>query len=108
MVEKDVNFYRNIAMKFIETNKTDLVKIYLQHSRTVPDEDKNAVLAFNMCEMDNNKLDVAFIPTRLLPIDMAEKVLDRQKENNENIIYFLLISPLEEQIMEIDIRDLTK
>ena len=77
MAEKDVNFYRNIAMKFIETNKTDLVKIYIQHSRTVPDEDKNAVLAFNLCEMEtNNTIDVAFIPTKLLPVDMAEKVLD--------------------------------
>lgn len=100
--------YRNVALTFINKNKQDLVQIYLQHIKTAPIEDREGVLGINLNEInEKNNVDVAFIPARILPIELANKILERQKENNENIIYFLLITPLEEQILEVDIRSLT-
>ena len=100
--------YRNVALTFINKNKQDLVQIYLQHIKTAPIEDREGVLGINLNEInEKNNIDVAFIPARILPIELANKILERQKENNENIIYFLLITPLEEQILEVDIRSLT-
>jgi len=100
--------YRNVALTFINKNKQELVQIYLQHIKTAPVEDRDGVLGINLNEIiEKNNIDVAFIPARILPIELVNKILARQKENNENIIYFLLITPLEEQILEVDIRSLT-
>ena len=99
--------YRNVALTFINKNKQDLVQIYLQHIKTSSIEDREGVLGINLTEIkEKNNIDVAFIPARILPIELVNKILARQKENDENIIYFLLITPLEEQILEVDIRSL--
>jgi hypothetical protein len=105
---EQIMHYRNVALTFINKNKQELVQIYLQHIKTAPVEDREGVLGINLTEIkEKNNIDVAFIPARILPIELVSKILARQKENNENIIYFLLITPLEEQILEVDIRSLT-
>ena len=38
---------------------------------------------------------------------LLEKINERKTHNDSNIIYLLLITPLEEKIIEIDIRTLT-
>lgn len=99
--------YRNVAITFINKNKQELVQIYIQHIKTAPIEDKEGVLGINLGEIEEkHNIDVAFIPVKVLPVELVNKIRERQKVNNENIIYFLLITPLEEQILEVDIRSL--
>ena len=101
--------YRNTAITFIGNNKKDLASIYLQHSNAtdVPDEDRCGVLGINLVEIeDKNNVDVAFIPIKILHIELVNQINERKKENDENIIYFLLLTPVEEKILEIDIRTL--
>ena len=38
--------------------------------------------------------------------EIQKKIYERMEINNEHIIYFLMITPCEEQILEIDARDL--
>jgi hypothetical protein len=101
--------YRNTALTFIGNNKKELASIYLQHSKSpdVPEEDRDGVLGINLVEIEEkNNVDVAFIPTKLLHIELVNQINERKKENNENVIYFLLLTPVEEKLLEIDIRTL--
>lgn len=103
----DIQKYRNITITFINQYKKDLVSIFLQHSREASDEDRIGVLGINLLGFDiSGKLDVAYLPVRVLGDETQTSILDRIKENDNHIIYFLMITPLEEQIMELDIRDL--
>ena len=102
--EAKVNKYRLLSIKFIESNKKDLMRIYLQHSKS----DGDGVLAINLNEVeDKSNVDVSYIPFTVLPIDLISKVNERKLENNENVIYFLLITPYEEKLIEIDIRTIS-
>lgn len=104
---QDLQKYRNITITFINQYKKDLVSIFLQHSKEASDEDRIGVLGINLLGFDETgKLDVAYLPIRVLGDDTRNRILERIKENDNHIIYFLMLSPLEEQIMELDIRDL--
>ena len=104
---KKIAHYRNVALSFINAHKKDLVSIYLQHIKNAPEEDKLGVLGINMVDMEERQnIDVAFLPMRILHTELVNNILERQKENNENIIYFLMINPIEEKLIEIDIRTL--
>jgi hypothetical protein len=104
---KKIAHYRNVALSFINAHKKDLVSIYLQHIKNAPEEDKLGVLGINMVDMEERQnIDVAFLPMKILHIELVNNILERQKENNENIIYFLMINPIEEKLIEIDIRTL--
>jgi len=95
--------YRNMSVRFIETNRIDLVRIYRQHL----EKDGAGILAINFSEVAEKKnVDVTYILLEILPIDMVEKINERKQQNDSNIIYFLLITPFEEKIIEIDIRTL--
>ena len=99
----DEQKYRLISLKFIETNKTDLIKIYSQHYAT----DGDGILAINFTEFEvKNNIDVSYIPMNILALDIIENIKLRKEVNNENIIYFFLQTPVEEKIIEIDIRSL--
>lgn len=105
--EENLQKYRNITITFINQHKNDLVSIFLQHSREACDEDRIGVLGINLLGFDETgKLDVAYLPVQVLGNDTRNRILERIKENDSHIIYFLMITPLEEQIMELDIRDL--
>jgi hypothetical protein len=103
--EPDFQKYRNITITFINQHKKDLVSIFLQHSREASDEDRIGVLGINLLGFDETtKVDVAYLPVRVLSDESRNSVLERIKENDIHIIYFLMITPLEEQIIELDIR----
>lgn len=104
-VEQNIQKYRNITITFINQHKKDLVSIFLQHSKDASDEDRIGVLGINLLGFDETgKLDVAYLPIHALGEDSKNKILERIKENDIHIIYFLMITPLEEQIIELDIR----
>ena len=114
----------NIALTFINSNKKDLANIYLQHTSLLNvetnDDNDNAdnadnlkvvkrvkgVLCIYLGNIDKNKIDVAFIANKVIPLDIITKINERCLLNDENIIYFILITNLEEKLIEIDIRSL--
>jgi hypothetical protein len=99
----DEQKYRLISLKFIETNRIDLIRIYSQHYAT----DGEGILAINFTEFElKNNVDVSYIPMDILALDIIENIKLRKEVNNENIIYFFLQTPVEEKIIEIDIRSL--
>jgi hypothetical protein len=101
MSEEQIQKYRLFALKFIENNKNDLYKIYLEHSKT----DIYGILLINISEVElKNNVNVSYVPIDILDIDIAEKINERKIQNDDNIIYIFLITPVEEQIIEIDIR----
>ena len=104
MSEEQILKYRNMAVKFIETNKTNLINIYLQHYKT----DGAGILLINFHEVElKSNVDVSYINNEILDADILEKINERKIHNDDNIIYFFLITPVEEKIIEIDIRTLS-
>lgn len=104
MSEEQILKYRNMAVKFIETNKTNLINIYLQHYKT----DGAGILLINFPEVElKSNVDVSYINNEILDDDILEKINERKIHNDDNIIYFFLITPVEEKIIEIDIRTLS-
>lgn len=96
--------YRNIALKFINNNKSNLISIYVKHFQT----DGDGILLLNMFEIEEKQnVDVSYIKNEIIDKDLLEKINERKINNNENIIYLLLITPIEEKIIEIDIRTLS-
>ena len=99
----------NIALTFINSNKKDLANIYLQHTSLLNvetnDDNDNAdnadnlkvvkrvkgVLCIYLGNIDKNKIDVAFIANKVIPLDIITKINERCLLNDENIIYFMLI-----------------
>lgn len=100
--------YRNIALSFINSNKKNLVAIYMQHTNDVDEEYKKAILVIDLSKItpENGNIDVSFVPLQYLDSEIVSRIEERKTENNQNIIYFLLVTPLEKQIIEIDIRSL--
>ena len=120
----------NIALTFINSNKKDLANIYLQHTsllnadthdnnnndNAVDNADNSdnlkgvkrvkGILCIYLGNIDKNKIDVAFIANKVIPLDIITKINERCLLNDENIIYFILITNLEEKLIEIDIRSL--
>ena len=101
----DEQKYRSLSIKFIENNRIELIRIYSQHYKTEGD----GILAINFTEIESkNNVDVSYIPMNILAIDIVENIKLRKEVNNENIIYFFLQTPVEEKIIEIDIRSLVE
>ena len=99
-----IDKYRNIAVQFINNNKTNLIRIYMQHFTT----DGDGILLINLFEIDTKKnVDVSFVKNEILDNDLLEKINERKTHNDNNIIYLLLVTPVEEKIIEIDIRTLS-
>ena len=99
----DEQKYRSLSIKFIENNRIELIRIYSQHYKS----DGDGILAINFSEIESkNNVDVSYIPMNILAIDIVENIKLRKEVNNENIIYFFLQTPVEEKIIEIDIRSL--
>ena len=102
MTEQKIELYRGTAIRFIEKNAKDLSQIYLTHRKT-----EDGVLGINLTDIDTtNNIDVAYIPLNILPEELVKTINDLKEINSENIIYFLLITPFEEKIVELDIRTL--
>lgn len=104
MSDQQIELYRRTALKFIESNSKDLIRIYLANR-----EQEKGILAINLSDIDTtNNIDVAYMPLNILPEELLKIISDRTEINNENIVYFLLITPYEEKVVEFDIRTLNE
>jgi len=107
MSEEDINKYRQISLKFIELNKSNLINIYLKHLNGTEENEGEGVLFINLNEYEKNKkIDVSFVVLNILSDELIKKLDECKEKNNEYIIYFILITPYEEKIIEIDSRTL--
>ena len=108
MSEVDILKYREMTIQFITNNKQNLVSIYLKHSKGNEENEGEGILLINFNDFDTtNKIDVSFIALKLLADELINEINKCKESNNENIIYFLLMTPYEDKIIEIDIRTLT-
>ena len=108
MSESDIIKYREMTVQFINNNKQNLVSIYLKHSKGNEENEGEGILLINFIDFDKtNKIDVSFIALKLLADELINEINKCKETNNENIIYFLLMTPYEDKIIEIDIRTLT-
>jgi hypothetical protein len=108
MSEEDIHKYREMTVQFINNNKQNLVSIYLKHSKGNEENEGEGILLINFNDFEkNNKIDVSFIALKLLSNEFITEINKCKEINNEHIIYFLLITPYEDKIIEIDIRTLT-
>jgi hypothetical protein len=107
MSEIDINKYRDMSIQFINTNKQNLVNIYLKHTNGSEENEGEGILLINFNDFEKlNKIDVSFISIKLLSDDFMNEINKCKENNDENIIYFLLMTPYEDKIIEIDIRTL--
>jgi hypothetical protein len=107
MSEVDILKYRDMSIQFITNNKQNLISIYLKHSKGTEENEGEGVLLINFNEFDKtNKIDVSFIALKLLSDEIIKEINKCKETNNENIIYFLLTTPFEDKIIEIDMRTL--
>lgn len=107
MSEEDINKYRQISLKFIELNKSNLINIYLKHLNGTEENEGEGVLFINLNEYEKNKkIDVSFVVLNILSDGLIKKLDECKEKNDEHIIYFILITPYEEKIIEIDSRTL--
>ena len=107
MCETDILKYREMTIQFINNNKQNLVSIYLKHSKGNEENEGEGILLINFSDFDKtNKIDVSFIALKLLSNEFINEINKCKETNNENIIYFLLMTPYEDKIIEIDIRTL--
>ncbi len=119
MSEVDILKYRDIALYFINNNKQNLISIYLKHSKDDKDKEKDkekeknneceGILLIDLNNFDfdkKNKIDVSYIELKLLDKKVIKEINKCKENNNENIIYFVLVTPFEYKIVEIDIRTL--
>ena len=103
MSEEDINKYRQISLKFIELNKSNLINIYLKHLNGTEENEGEGVLFINLNEYEKNKkIDVSFVVLNILSDELIKKLDECKEKNDEYIIYFILITPYEEKIIEID------
>ena len=107
MSEEDINKYRQISLKFIELNKSNLINIYLKHLNGTEENEGEGVLFINLNEYEKTqKIDVSFVVLNILSDELIKKLDECKEKNDEYIIYFILITPYEEKIIEIDSRTL--
>lgn len=107
MSDVDIIKYREMTIQFINNNKQNLVSIYLKHSKGNEENEGDGILLinFNNFEVTQN-IDVSFIALKILSDELLNELNKCKERNNENIIYFLLMTPFEDKIIEIDIRTL--
>ena len=102
----NITKYRQMALKFIEINKQNLVGIYLKHSKGTEENEGNGILVISLNETNN--INVSFLPFTFMNIELCNEIykLKETNNNNENIIYCQLDTPYEHNLIEIDIRTL--
>ena len=106
--EEETEKYRRMIINFINGNKYSIAKIYLSHL----EQDGVGIIVINLIETiyekgKNYNVDVIFIKEEAVPPELLAKVNERREVNNSNIVYILMSTPAEQQIVELDIRNLT-
>ncbi len=92
----------NTLINFINNRKKELSEIYIQNF----DRFGDGVLMLRINSASNN-VDVCYAKLEFLVESFKDKIIERKKENNSNIIYFYLDlgNDNDSKIIEIDIRD---
>ena len=92
---------KSLIISFINKNIKMLCDIYLKHYKI----DGFGTLYFRM-NSETTNVDVLYLKWSDIHIDSQKNILERKKENSDNIIYFIILDNEEkETIIEIDIRD---
>ena len=107
--EEIEKFQMELALQFINNNKTGLLEIYLKHSRGTAENEGEGILIINLKEdvLKSNNVDVSYAPYSCLPTELTSQFLKLKEENaNEHIIYIMVTSIYANQIIQIDIRTL--
>ena len=107
--EEIEKFQMELALQFINNNKTGLLEIYLKHSRGTAENEGEGILIINLKEnvLKSNNVDVSYAPYSCLPTELTSQFLKLKEENdNEHIIYIMVTSIYTNQIIQIDIRTL--
>ena len=107
--EEIEKFQMELALQFINNNKSGLLEIYLKHSRGTAENEGEGILIINLKEnvLKSNNVDVSYAPYSCLPTELTSQFLKLKEENdNEHIIYIMVTSIYTNQIIQIDIRTL--
>jgi multidrug efflux pump subunit AcrA (membrane-fusion protein) len=97
----------SLALNFIETNKKGLIEIYLKHSRGTGENEGEGMLVINLREVDlKQNVEVSFLPYKFAPEELVKQIAELKLKNNDYIIYLMLITPFEQQLIEVDVRSL--
>ena len=92
---------QHIFLNFVNNRTKMLCELYVKHFRM----EGFGILYIGSKDNDNN-VNVAFIKWGEVYSDIQKQILERQKVNNDNIIYFVIFdNKSKETILEIDIRD---
>ena len=92
---------QHIFLNFVNNRTKMLCELYVKHFRM----EGFGILYIGSKDNDNN-VNVAFIKWGEVYSDIQKQILERQKVNNDNIIYFVIFdNKNKETILEIDIRD---
>lgn len=96
--------YRNIILNFVDKNKTEIAKIYQTHA----EQDGAGMIVLDYVEQENGEtnINVIFVKKEAIPENILEKINERSLQNHSNVIYMYMITPFEEQLIEMDFRDL--
>jgi hypothetical protein len=101
--DEELAKFRNIALNFIKNNRNSIAQIYINHFK----EDGLGIILIDIIEIETTqKIDVSFVKFEALPIDLAKKIGERAEKNSNDIMYMYMMTPCEEKIVEMDIRDL--
>ena len=107
--EEIEKFQMELALQFINNNKSGLLEIYLKHSTGTAENEGEGILIINLKEnvLKSNNVDVSYAPYSCLPPELTSQFLKLKEENeNEHIIYIMVTSIYMNQIIQIDIRTL--
>ena len=101
--DADVERYRSIAINFIQKNRNNIGQIYINHFKEVG----LGIIFIDITQIDTSqKIDVAFVKFEALDLELANKIAERSLNNTNDIMYMYMITPCEQKIVEMDIRDL--
>ena len=93
--------YRNIILNFVDKNKGEIAKIYQTHV----EQDGTGMIVLDFIEQESN-INVIFVKKEAIPENILEKINERSLQNHSSVIYMYMITPFEEQLIELDFRDL--
>lgn len=95
--------YRNIILNFLDKNKQEISKIYQTHA----EQDGAGMIVLDYIEQNSEtNINVIFVKKEAIPDNILEKINERSLQNHTSVIYIYMITPCEEQLIEIDFRDL--
>lgn len=99
----------DMAVKFIENNKSGLLQVYTEQSAIKEKEGEYGVMVvcFKEDTEIKNQVEVSYVPVHILPQTIAVQIMQlKHEEKNDDIIYFMINSSHVNQIIQININTL--